>query len=494
MLNFSCMTVGKHKSISVVHSDTVSCSKTLLPAREAEKMYLLGGDAPHMAGDGLGLVLRPSPGNRPLPSDYEVRQASVVSQVPQGSRQSCPVIITLQDSVHLPSDPQDSTRAPRCSKANDATAPAQLRSPFPESTTLPSTRVDLPGERKEVTEKKKGASWQDFEIPEELSMVDDSVTPELKNIIQESFEKQKALQISRMQPRADDEDVSEYPDPSSKNQSVAIEERSAIASTPVSGCVVRKESAFFLSEDSNTTPGSDTPDFTYLQPPKLTRMSPAFPRHRLSGSKSDQVDPLTSSPSPAMTGIEARFHEARDRVSKVRGIYSLFARRRMKPSVPSIPLMKPEPPSCECTSCFDDIPHEDAVGGLACRHKYCHPCFAQLVNTSILNEDSFPQKCCLTEIPKLVMQKNLSPLELSKFDQSSLEYAVPLASRHYCVAPEYARWIDVRVAKRTNGALECPHCATKLCTVCRGPQHPGNQDCPQDYGLDATLREAEQAR
>lgn len=43
-----------------------------------------------------------------------------------------------------------------------------------------------------------------------------------------------------------------------------------------------------------------------------------------------------------------------------------------------------------------------------------------------------------------------------------------------------------------GSSRKCPHCSTAICIICRGRGHATGQDCPQDYGLDATLEFAEQ--
>ena len=464
------------------------------------KRYLLGGDAPHMAGDGLGLVLTPSTFKRSLPLETERRKPSTACQ---GSGETTSGTTSPQDAVHLPRAPYDGTKAPRCSKATDLAVTPPLPSPSPETTPLHAPQLKLPDER-EVTNvtknlSEKMASWQDFEIPRELNEIDEDMPQEIKSIIRESFDGHRAMQISTSQSTFGDDVVAQSSGHLPKDHSVLRAESSAmtslgsLASSLGTESTEWKKSNFSMSQESITTTGSETQDANLLQPPEVTGISLASPQHLQSNIKQDRAYSSTSSPVPAITRIEARFHEAKDRTSKSRGLYSLFNRRRMKTAASTTPAPKPPPPTCECTSCFDDIPHRDAVDGLPCRHRYCHSCFAQLVLTSISNEHAFPPKCCLIEIPKTVMRKYLPPVELFKFDQKSLEYTVPLADRYYCVSPECARWIDTRIAKRTNGALECPHCETQLCTVCRGPQHPGNQDCPQDFSLDATLQEAEQA-
>ena len=457
------------------------------------KRYLLGGDVQHTAGDGLGITVAP-PVRRTVSAESGSKHAPSVSQesIERDTSEAA-----FQKSLQRRCDPQSGIRAPRSSRQDSIlTFPKLPRSPSPLVASAALPRVEIPAETQEEKQKpKQEVSWQDLEIPEELGVVDEGIPAEIRNIVHDTMEMHRAMRISRMQSKADEEAASDTlgnnpgPDASVNAESSTMGSARSSESTPTSDYMRRKSDGFSISQESVTTAGSEVGDGAYLQAPKATSGRPGSPK-RASKSKQDQADTL--SPMSAMTKMEIKFNESKDRMSRSMGLYNLFKGRRIRP-IPAPKAPTPEPPPCECTSCFDDVPHKNAVDGLPCRHRYCRACFTQLVNTAILSEDTFPPKCCLTEIPNPVMRKYLDPAELTKFDEKSLEYAVPLASRYYCAEPRCARWIDTRIAKRTDGALECPHCQNKLCTVCRGPQHPGNEDCPQDYGLDATLEQAELA-
>ena len=450
------------------------------------KKFLLGGDPSHMAGDGLAVLPRAAQANKARFNEDGDRKGSTTSTSSQG----------LQSSMQ---NPQSPSNGPGGSLAIDLTVAPQPLSFSHDENPMPSPKTLKPSDREEAEDDtKKEHFWQDFEVPAELSMVDDSVPDEIRSIIRESFDEHSALQLSRMQsPMEIEAQTSSAPpltdDLETRVDGPAIVYTQSLASSQGSILTEQHSSVFGKSQESITTVGSDTSD---ANSQKLVHEAKAYitsPRHLRQTSKQDRHEPSNLSPVSAITGMEAKFQAAKIKSSKIRGIYSLLNRHRNNAIVPIASGTKAVPTPCECTSCFDEIAHHDAVDGLPCRHRYCRPCFAQLVNTAILSEETFPPKCCLAEIPMAVMRKNLPPEELSKFDEKSLEYAVPLANRFYCIDPECTRWIDTRIARRVNGALECPHCASKLCTVCRSPQHADNQDCPQDFGLDATLQEAEQA-
>ena len=455
------------------------------------KKYLLGGDAPHMAGDGLGVVPRVSPADRSQVMGGEKKKGSTTSQ---GSATTSINGQAFLESMQLPQSFQDSSE---CSQSVDLTVALGHPSSSDNDSSAPSPRILVLSERERKNNKEYW--WQDFEVPAELGLVDESMPGEIKGIIRELFDEHKVLQLSRAESTIENEAQTESSDPAltgdlvPKTDNLAMAQTHSSTSSQGNTGTDKNSSVFGKSQESITTIGSDTSDRTSSKSTRHAKRHLTSPRHFRRKTTQDEIDLSNLSPVSATTGIETRFQEAKNKSVKSRGIY-YFLNRRKRNLVSAIALgAKAVPASCECISCFEDTPHHDAADGLSCRHRYCRPCFTQLVNTTILNEETFPPKCCLTEIPRAVMRKYLIPEELSKFDEKSLEYAVPLTRRFYCINSECSRWIDTRIAERTNGALECPHCKSKLCTICRGPQHPGNQDCPQDFGLDATLQEAEQA-
>lgn len=136
----------------------------------------------------------------------------------------------------------------------------------------------------------------------------------------------------------------------------------------------------------------------------------------------------------------------------------------------------------ECVSCLDDIPAKDVVK-VTC-HSYCKDCFVRLVTAAVQNEQQWPPKCCLNQIPFRLILKHI-PDDLKKtFQERSSEWELPVSERVYCNQPECGVWIrpkNIKLNKR-QGRCERGHLT---CTICRGPSH-GNEDCPQDYDLNLT--------
>lgn len=503
--------------------------RTLRVAMSSRMMkYLLGGTSIPTAGDGLGLGL-PS---RPIPAPTATTSSNIVTGastdlVPRTKSQSrvsaksnasatsqTPVLVstphsqdgyiammpdsqlfgtsqhlTRKNNVHRPSRTQNGVRAPRCSLASPASATTPSRMPSIDSfqtaagTAVESPRIGTPDIMGEL-------SWEDYEIPQELEFVRGDTPREIRNIVQESFDEHRAMRTSRLQCQAivvrttiqssripRQMDRPEVPECSS-----FISARSTPDSEDVSN---RSASSLSISRGSATSLESEVEDAGFLRPPKV------LSRSQTNNSQESLRSKASANSSPGMAIIEKRLQESQERTVKSHRLFKLLPGRKGKSEV-SLEPPTPQPTSYECTSCFDDVPENKAVD-VPCRHKYCLPCFSQLVLTAISNEATFPPKCCLQAIPKKTLRDHLSPRALAQFNEKALEYAIAVGNRYYCISPKCAKWIDTRIARRRNGILECPHCAIKLCTTCRGPEHPSNEDCPQDYGLGSTLDQAERA-
>ena len=325
--------------------------------------------------------------------------------------------------------------------------------------------------------------WQENEIPEELGYVDVEEPEGIRNVVQETLDHHRALRASKLY-----------------TQAIVVRTTITISKSRsrLSTCYPMVESYVMSpnqsldqplwdarSECESPAPGSISSAELSAGEQELRdlRTSREF---RSPTSSNESLSSSTSSDHP-------RLVRKRDKIAANQGLFRLLpglVGRRLKPDPSERILTKTR--SIECTSCFDNVSEKRAVDVL-CRHSYCRPCFSQLVKTAMLNEDTFPPKCCLQDIPRRVMQLHLSPEELDQLDKKALEYAVPVGNRYYCGSPECAKWIDTRKARRFHGGLECPHCDFRMCISCRGAQHGRNQDCPQDFGLRRALEQAERA-
>lgn len=467
--------------------------------------YVLGGASTPMAGDGYGGVPRTrSPKSPKSPalgsSEYSASDVSNGSLLPtsrkssvnptdhgnDASGQESPQQLDPKRIWRRPNRSPNGIHAPRSSVAIMPALIAPSSSPRPsmESFRTASEEASIIAGQ-DMPEPPKDVPWEDYEIPQELEILRDDIPKEIQNIIQESIDEHRAMRASRIQSQADNVqgniDFSRIP---SENDRPIVAESSAMASARSTSASDYSRSSLDISAASDTSVESGLGDNAQLKPPTNVI-------GQLIVNTSQDILVTKGKPSRLMTEMERRFQESKFRTHKSHGLFKLLQPRKSK-DYPSADSPVAEPTMSECTGCLDDFPDKEAVG-LPCRHKYCSPCFSQLVSTSIQHESSYPPKCCLTDIPKKTIRDNLPPLICAQFEEKALEYAVPIGNRYYCVSANCGKWIDTRHARRTNGAIECPHCATKLCTLCRGPQHPSNQDCPQDFGLDRTLEQAERA-
>ena len=490
--------------------------------------YLLGGSSTPAAGDGLGLGVptrsMPSPKattasnvGTGATTDYFSRSrsksnVSARSNLSAASQDSSPLpsphpqdryTTTMPDvqlfgssqhvyrrnDAHRPSRTQSGVRAPRCSLANLASATAASRRPSMDSfQTAASTVEDSP--RIGTPDVMGEPSWEDFEIPQELEFVRGDTPREIRNIIQESLDEHRARRASRLQNQAIvvRTTIESSRTPRKMDRPEVPECSSVISarSTPDSEYVTnRSVSSLSISHGSATSLESEVEDTGFRRPPNVLGRSQA------NSSQESLRTKANTNISPSIAVIEKRLQESQERTNKSHRLFKLLPGRKRKGESSLDPQM-PQSTFDECTSCFDDVPENKAVD-MPCHHKYCSPCFSQLILTAVSNEATYPPKCCLQEIPKKTMREHLPAKALAQYDEKALEYAVAIGNRYYCVSPKCAKWIDTRIARRKNGILECPHCAVKLCTTCRGPQHPSNEDCPQDYGLGPTLDQAERA-
>ena len=500
--------------------------------------YLLGGNANPVVGDGYGVVAKPesaiSPNLLQLIST-DTRPSSSTSSLssyhsPSVSNENSDFGFvnsngsssTKSDrkpshisSTHTMDEPPfdtsqrisrspvavkldripDGFRAPkssvRSSLAPTATAITLQESPRPSTESFYSA-VQQPSPV-ETPQRVEELPWQNYEIPEELGLVRDDTPREIRDITQESLDENRALRASRMQVPA----MAKFT-PHTKavtvdtNVSLVVAESSAMASmrsiSSTESVTNSSTSSLGTSQGSETSVESDAEANGFGKPPPNLFTASLVNDSQGSLATEEVYSPTTRT---RMTQLERKFQESKLRTGKGYRMFRSLPHRKMRDE-PTPPLLIPEPAVSECISCFDDVPNKKAVD-VPCGHKYCSGCFQQLVNTAILSQDTFPPKCCLSEVPAKTIRRHLPLKDMAKYDEKALEYAVPVANRYYCAVPQCARWIDTRIAKRTNGALECPHCRKNLCTVCRGPQHPSNEDCPQDFGLDRMLEQAERA-
>jgi hypothetical protein len=123
-------------------------------------------------------------------------------------------------------------------------------------------------------------------------------------------------------------------------------------------------------------------------------------------------------------------------------------------------------------------------------HSYCKECFSRLVSTAAQNEQQWPPKCCLNEIPIVTVLKNADGDLRTLCTQRFEEWRIPVADRVYCHEPTCSIWLkpdqinrDLRIVRCTRGHWTC--------VLCRGAQHD-RDECPQDRDMTLTNELAEE--
>ncbi|RGP75019.1 e3 ubiquitin- ligase ari9 [Fusarium longipes] len=120
---------------------------------------------------------------------------------------------------------------------------------------------------------------------------------------------------------------------------------------------------------------------------------------------------------------------------------------------------------------------------------YCHDCFIRLVSAACHNEQQWPPKCCLNEIPSRTVLRFIPPKLKKTFEERSKEWELPVSERVYCSDPNCSLWIKPQRIdpSRRRGVCDRSH---PTCTLCRGRAHDG-EECPQDVDMNLTNQLAE---
>lgn len=124
-------------------------------------------------------------------------------------------------------------------------------------------------------------------------------------------------------------------------------------------------------------------------------------------------------------------------------------------------------------------------------HSYCRECFGRLVANALQNEQQWPPKCCLNEIPFRTIYACIETDLRNTFQTRAREWSTPIGERVYCHDPSCSVWLDSNATDTARRIATCPR-RHETCTICRGAAH-GGTDCPEDREVGRTnaLAEAE---
>ncbi|SPN97791.1 uncharacterized protein DNG_01303 [Cephalotrichum gorgonifer] len=143
----------------------------------------------------------------------------------------------------------------------------------------------------------------------------------------------------------------------------------------------------------------------------------------------------------------------------------------------------------ECVSCLDEFLPETMVK-VPC-HYYCRDCFTRLVANALQNEQQWPPKCCLNEIPFRTIYACIETDLRNTFQSRAREWSTPIGDRVYCHEPDCSVWLSPDLIDAARRVATCAR-NHATCAICRGAAHDGS-DCPDDPDLNRTneLAEAE---
>ncbi|KAL7942234.1 hypothetical protein V8C42DRAFT_162163 [Trichoderma barbatum] len=327
-----------------------------------------------------------------------------------------------------------------------------------------------------------GIDWHDYDPPTALRKTPNVTSQILLDIIFASIEnvKTRVGEEKRLKKEAAEEAA----------RRTAEEKQKAKGKEPYLPIFIPPEEPPARSSDADMIPmmSGAVPDFIVLGPPGVPNKGGK--RRKFALRNLFQRNPDGGESSAAGRAREALRNKLETKIMSVdpqsadpRTLEAIAALKKTK-------LFKTADPNAlvECVSCLDDVPMKDTVK-VPC-HSYCHDCFIRLVTAAVQNEQQWPPKCCLNQIPFKTVLKSI-PDDLKKtFHERSSEWEIPVSERVYCHVPGCGVWIKpgkISLAKR-QARCERNHVT---CTICRGQAH-GNNDCPQDQDLNMTNLLAEE--
>lgn len=310
--------------------------------------------------------------------------------------------------------------------------------------------------------------------PNELRLLLDHIQtpPEIRNIVFKSLDRpansrSASSTLSNISHQSKDT-------PANPSNTVSAQPRSDGATTTLSSAHRRSSHEARNGTFLNPSPSTSTSSLSLplCETEKSSR----------SGSSSSTEDGAKHPKKPSLTSI----------ISSTTNIIGSMKQALRETSVsPVADGREPHSGDHECASCFEDFPAKQMFN-LNCTHSYCMRCFTTLVTTAMQSESIFPPKCCLLPIPLKEVLSVLDKPQKDLYKSKAAEYALAPESRWYCPRTECGKWIPPSKLHRLRiTGAKCPSCETKICGYCRGRAHNPGVDCPEDFGLEATLEEAE---
>ena len=412
------------------------------------------------------------------------------------TRPQKPPPIALKKYNHQLSDTTSSRETALCKEMPRPLSLQQLKPANIENTSTADMVMEYTQQRRMTTfdtlgqEQPHGTSWQKYEMPQELQHVD-ATSQEIRTIVRDSTSHFQAIKASLEENVIEQQTFTWEP-------TVTIGEPAPHIVSSVAQHIRTDSSNSATSQESSALgcqSGVKRPSINVvtIDTPLAALPKIPFATSRCPGPRSPYDK---SMPSQVVPSIDVGRQPRRHRFTRIfrRKVGNEKAASKIIPTEKTIDdqasIADDVDVDVECISCFDEIPKEDAVS-LACQHPYCSPCFSKLVSTATQNENLFPPKCCLQEVPRQTIQAFLPSSEYDQFMLKAQEYTIPAADRWFCPSVQCGKWFDKSTRPLERDIVSCPFCKVKICQSCRGLSHIRGKGCPQDQGLDATIETAE---
>lgn len=131
----------------------------------------------------------------------------------------------------------------------------------------------------------------------------------------------------------------------------------------------------------------------------------------------------------------------------------------------------PENIRVQCTICTDELRFDKALHTL-CDHYYCSACITSFVESAIQDEDLYPVRCCLQEIPVASVKEFIVPALQKTFAEKRAEYSVPVKNRVFCANRACLTFLGSSEGVE-KPEMACPLCESPTCPKCKQSAHPG---------------------
>ncbi len=307
--------------------------------------------------------------------------------------------------------------------------------------------------------------WRLYPFPRELTLVPDQISPEIRQVIQESCNRYVVIQQQA---------IDDLP---SRISSLGNETETAVR--------VPFTNTRFGKLDSNAV------DLAVKVDPPLNQTEGVSSNYQVLPANGPDINkvrfPCTSDSVEKVGKVLCNEQAAQKFMTmlnnKTQKIYEFLWRGGGSSQ------HRTEQDTYECLACVTEYNTQQMVS-LSCQHRYCLECFNMLVHTGCENDRAFPPKCCgKTVSAKLIMEK-ASQRAQRKYALLAAKIAIPLDSRWYCPRSSCGQAIDMRKAKVSQySGLQCSHCLGYICVLCREPAHHSGSRC-NSASLKATLEEA----